>query len=697
MKKSVIISLLYLISLPVLSQKVTVQVIKMEKRAVPEWQVMDEKLQPLFSGNEFFGEDSVSFTLDANRHYFFKISVADIYNSDTNLYSLRINGEPILLINSNIGPGDHFFPFFTGIKAEATKITGGTNADISAFPWQVYYVSGNNLCGGSIISENWVVTAAHCTRNDNGSVISTSDMAIKVGATDPTDPAQGKVYGISEVIVHPNYNSQTLENDIALLNVAGSINFPNATPIKLVSAYDVANGATDPGVMVWITGWGLTSVTPEILPTILQKVQLPIVSNAQASTVWNTIPSTDIMAGYLNGNKDACNGDSGGPLVVPVNTEYKLAGIVSWGSPNCNTYGAYTSVSDLETWIRINTGIAQEFTPPSPEGPMIICQGTDSSQYAIGGLAGATSFEWQLSPVNAGLIVGDSTKARVQWNLNYIGPATIWFRAIVNNVVSEWAWLDVKVALKTILNSQSGDTVTCAGQSITLNVSGTGDNLIYKWFQNGNLFKSGNTGVLNIPAPSINSTGVYICNISGSCGSVSSDNINLTVHPLTSITFVSPDTDVSFGKDVTLEVNAKGFALTYQWQKDGKLLSDRNDSLLLLQNVNANDIGLYQATVAGYCGTKISDTVYVYVKKPDYSREPEVFLWPTITSDKFNLALSNDEYYNIRIFSTSGKLLREQSKCRFQTVIDISEFPRGFYIVNVYNNNFRRSLKLIRE
>lgn len=697
MKKSIYIFLLYLISLPVLSQKVTVQVIKLGKGAASEWQIMDEQFQPLVSGNEFLGEDSVSFSLEANKRYFFKVSVADIYNSDTNLYSIRINGEPIILINSKIGPGDHFFPFFTGIKVVPSKITGGTNADISAFPWQVYYESGNNLCGGSIISENWVVTAAHCTRNDNGSAILASDMAIKVGATNPTNPSQGKVYNISEVVVHPGYNSLTLENDIALLQIAGPINYPNATPIKLISPYDVASGATDPGVMSWVTGWGLTSVTPEILPSVLQKVQLPIVSNAQASAVWSTIPSTDIMAGYLNGNKDACNGDSGGPLVVPVYNEYKLAGIVSWGSKNCNTYGAYTSVSDLESWIRTNTGIAQEYTPPSPDGAVAICQGTDSSQYSDAGLSGVTLYEWQLSPVNAGQITSDTSIATVFWNQNYIGPATVWFRVTINNVVSEWARVNVKVALNTRLTGQSDDTVICAGHSITLNVNATGDNLVYRWYQNGNLVKTGPSAPLSISAPSTGNTGVYICNISGTCGSLSSSNINLTVHALTNITFISPDTEVSFGKDATLEVSAIGYALTYQWQKDGKLLNERNDSLLLLQNINANDIGLYQATVAGYCGTKISDTVYVYVKKKDYSREPEVFLWPTITSDKFNLALSNDEYYNIRIFSTSGKLLRELSKCRFQTVIDVSDFPLGFYIINIYNNNFRRSLKLIRR
>ena len=110
-------------------------------------------------------------------------------------------------------------------------------------------------------------------------------------------------------------------------------------------------GAIVPGVMSWVTGYGLTMISPPTVPTQLQKVQLPIVSNATASVVWPDIASTDLMAGYRNGNKDACSGDSGGPLVVPVDGEYKLAGMVSWGSSKCNTYGAYTRVSDFESWI----------------------------------------------------------------------------------------------------------------------------------------------------------------------------------------------------------------------------------------------------------------------------------------------------------------------------------------------------------
>jgi hypothetical protein len=403
MKNFILIFLFILLPFAAVSQKVAVEVIKVADVALSEWQVLDEQNNQAFSGNEYFKDDSVFFTLEANKRYFLKISIIEIHNPDTTLYTLNLNEEAILLIPSNIKPGDYSFPFFTGIKSEEVKITGGTNAVISDFPWQVYFVSGDLLCGGSIISENWVVTAAHCTKNDDGTTISPSVMSVKAGATNPYNASEGKKYNISGVIVHENYNSITLENDIALLKVAEPINIANTSPIKLINSDDVASGATDPGVMSWVTGWGLTRVRPEVFPTILQKVQLPIVSNSQASVAWSSIPESDIMAGYLNGNKDACSGDSGGPLVVPVSDEYKLAGIVSWGSSNCNTYGGYTRVSDFETWIRTNTGIEKEYKPPAPQGDTLICQGNETSQYYIEPIIGATNYEWILLPAGAGL------------------------------------------------------------------------------------------------------------------------------------------------------------------------------------------------------------------------------------------------------------------------------------------------------
>ena len=616
---------------------------------------------------------------------------------DTTLLILYLNGEPLLNIRSDVGSGDHLFPFFTGTKTINAKITGGTDAFISDFPWQVYYISGNFRCGGSIISGKWILTAAHCTKDDTGGAIPASSMFVRVGLNNPSNASDGKTYAVSEVIVHAGYNDQTLLNDIALLKLTDSINFPNAKPIKLITSSDVSEGATVPGVLAWVTGWGLTHVNPNVIPTALQKVQLPIVTIAQASTVWGSIPSTDLMAGFLNGNKDACNGDSGGPLVVPVLGEYKLAGIVSWGSANCNTYGAYTAVSMMEDWIRTNTGIAKEFVPPVPVGSSIVCQGTESSQYSVTPVPGAASYEWKVLPASAGIISGNSFNASILWDQSYTGPVNIIVRVTINNVVSDWSRLDANVVLNTALLSQSADTVICARQPVTLSVNARGNSLTYRWLKNGAEVQTGSSPKLNFPSATTDNTGDYNCEITGSCGKLVSSLIKLTVYPLTNITHISPGVEVPFGKDVTLEVNAAGHDLVYQWQKDGTVIGNSNTASLLIPNLNATDIGIYRTTVTGTCGVEISDSIYLYVKRINFTSEPEVFLWPSVTNNEFTVALSNEGFYNIQLFSITGKKFMELLSCRYQTRVNISNLARGVYIVKVYNLNFRKSIKIIKE
>ena len=697
MKRFLFISLLYLISFSVLAQKVTIQVLQPKHSGLTSWQIIDDQNITVFSGIEYLQNDTVTFSLDANKRYFLKISVSENTNPEISLCTLRMNGEPILFIKSDIGKGDHLFPFFTGIRSIDAKITGGTNAVISDFPWQVYYISGNFRCGGSILSGKWVVTAAHCTKNSIGGATPASEMSVKVGANNPSNALEGKTYSVSQAIVNEGFDSQTLLNDIALLKLTDSINYPNAVPIKIVTSDDVAEGAINPGVMSWVTGWGLTHVNPDVSPSVLQKVQLPIISNAQASTVWSNIQATDLMAGYLNGNKDACNGDSGGPLVVPVLGEYKLAGIVSWGSSNCNTYGAYTRASDFEAWIQTKTGIVYNFKPPSPVGDSIICQGTKSSQYSIGTITGATNYEWNLLPASAGVISGSDGNASVLWNISYTGPVNVIVRITVNNKVSDWSRLDGNVVLNTKLLSQSGDTIICAKRPVTLNVNTQGYNLNYKWFKNGHVIQSGTSSKLSFSTATIDDSGNYNCEITGSCGTVISNIIKLTVYPVTNITYISPNVEVPFGNDVTLEVNADGHNLVYQWQKDGNVIDNSNTSSLLLAELNATDIGLYRTIVSGTCGVEISDTIYVYVKKANFSADPEVFLWPSFTSEEFTVALSTDALYNVQIFNTMGKKVRELTNRRYQTIINISTMAKGVYIVEVYNRDFRKSIKVIKE
>jgi hypothetical protein len=680
-----------------MSQKLTVQVVKENKAALSDWNIFDEDFRLVHSGDDYQQGDSISFGLEANRRYIFQITVYEIFNHDFNLYTLSLNNEAIILIKPELEPGDHFFPFFTGIRQEDVKITGGADANIADFPWQVYFRSGIYLCGGSIIDENWILTAAHCTRNSSGSPIPPQDMSIIVGASNPYNEQERKVYNISEVIVNTGYDSETFLNDIALLKTEQPVNFPNAEPVKLVTSRDVADGAIDPGVMSWVTGWGLTQVNPDVFPAILQKVQLPLVTNEQASVVWKNIPASHLMAGYINGNKDACNGDSGGPLVVSVFDGYKLGGIISWGNSDCDTYGAYTRVSDFETWIRSKTGIVKEFWPPAPVGNSLICQGQVSGQYSISNITGATAYEWRIMPAEAGVVTWDSEDATVFWNTDYTGNATLIVRATIDNVVSEWSDLNLLVVKNTRILSQTADTVICEARSVGLDVIAEGNDLTYKWYKNDQLIQSGSTALLFISGSNPDDSGDYFCEIAGSCGTVYSDILKLTVHPLTKITGVSPDIDVPFGSNGTIEVFAEGHDLTYQWQKDDDILSNSNTSNLMLTNLNASDIGLYRTTVTGTCGTKISDNIYVYIKKADYSGEPEVFLWPSHTSSKFNVALSNDEVYTILLYNTMGKLIREQKDCRYQTTIDITTKPKGLYIISVFNNNFRKSLRLIKE
>ena len=697
MKKIIFIYFLFLVSFAAKSQKVTVQVIKTEKAALSDWQIMDEKYRIVFSGNEYFRDDSVTFSLEANTRYFLQISVTEIFNPDTILYTLVLDNEPVILIKSDSGSGDHLFPFFTGIRNDDNKITGGTTAPISDFPWQVYLISGKSTCGGSIISDTWILTAAHCTKDDSGNPVPAAQMSVKAGANNPFNVLEGQTYFVSEVIVNEGFDHQTLLNDIALLKLKQPINYVNATPIKLVTSEDVAYGATDPGVMSWVTGWGLTHVNPDVFPISLQKVQLPIITNAQASTVWRTIPSTDIMAGYLNGNRDACNGDSGGPMVVPVIDEYKLAGVVSWGSQNCDTYGAYTRVSGFESWIRANTGIVKEFRPPVPWGDTLVCQGEVSSPYSVTNVSGAYFYEWRILPADAGVVSGNSANATVLWNSGFTGSATLILRVTINNKVSEWSRLNLKVVLNTTLVSQSGDNVICAGKPITLVAGAKGYNLNYKWYKNSTLVQSGPSPELTLASTTTDDSGSYSCEIVGYCGTVFSGTMNLTVHPLTRIYYISPDIQAPFGKNVTLEVNSEGHDLVYQWQKNNILLDNSYTSLLFLNDLNANDIGLYQATVTGTCGTEISDTIYVYVKKASGTNEPEVLLWPTITREEFNVALSSDTYYNINIYNSIGKIIRGLTGCRYDTKITVNTLPKGLYIVVVFNREIRKSVKLIIE
>jgi hypothetical protein len=693
MKKVFILSLLCLLSFYGYSQKVNVSIVRTNDAARSEWQILDENYRQVIREEEYPDADSIVFSLEAERRYFLQVSIIDILKPGVDLYSVRLDNEHILDAGSEIEPGDYFYPFFTGTRKSQTKIIGGTDASISDFPWQIFLISNAYRCGGSIIAQGWVVTAAHCIFNTVGTTYPPSVISIVAGSTNPT--SSGTQYQVSEVIPHPNYNKTTFENDIALLRVTGAISCTNCKPIKLMTAKNVSEGYTDPGKMAWITGWGITFAGATNLPSILQKAQVPIVSNSTATIVWTTIPSTDIMAGYLNGNKDACSGDSGGPMSVYVNGEYKLAGIASWGSKQCDTYGGYSRVSDFEFWIRSTTGI-YDYAPATPVGDSVVCPGTEISNYTEELVSDAIDYEWQLIPSNAGEISWIREKASVSWNPAFIGTATVRARVKLSDSYSEWAERSAICALATKLISQPGDTSICAGEILNLILNTEGTKNKYAWFKDGALYETGSDYFLSWLKVQESATGNYRCQVTGLCGTLSTNIMNVVVYPVTVINSISPDITTDYGSDITLSINAGGHNLNYQWMKNGSPVENSNSPELSMQNVDARNIGLYNTIVKGTCGTSTSDSSYVYLKQNDDVSAPVVSVWPTIVTDEVNVATSNSDKYDVRIINLSGKLMSNLLSRQYQITINMSNYPKGIYILNVRGDKLNKSFKLVK-
>ena len=175
---------------------------------------------------------------------------------------------------------------------------------------------------------------------------SASSTSIRVGASN-SYASGGDIYQAAEIIQHPNYNSNTMNNDIALIRLSSPIQFDNnVQEVLLICDQQVQLGAEDPGAMSWITGWGEDEGTANN-PNQLQVVSVPITEDSNYG--WNQIDADMIMAGYSSGGTDTCQGDSGGPMVVRDvdDTDWLLAGITSWGygCADSGYPGVYTRVS----------------------------------------------------------------------------------------------------------------------------------------------------------------------------------------------------------------------------------------------------------------------------------------------------------------------------------------------------------------
>ncbi|KAM9121553.1 mast cell protease 1A-like isoform 1-T1 [Pangshura tecta] len=252
--------------------------------------------------------------------------------------------------------------FLLSARAEAGEIIGGREAQPHSRPYMAFLkIRRRNRrfrCGGFLVSENFVLTAAHC----NG-----DDITVLLGAHNVCrDEETQQRVSVQQKIPHPGYNNRSRENDLMLLQVLAPALAPPPSqcgtdlsafpplqlvePAHLTDAMDTillpqAGQAVEPGSMCSVAGWGRTSL--ETKTNVLHEVELEVMSNETCQNRRHYRPVMMMCVGDPNQDKASFLGDSGGPLVC----DEVAHGIVSFGKNDGSPPRVFTRVSAYIPWI----------------------------------------------------------------------------------------------------------------------------------------------------------------------------------------------------------------------------------------------------------------------------------------------------------------------------------------------------------
>ncbi|KAJ8372711.1 hypothetical protein AAFF_G00277800 [Aldrovandia affinis] len=240
-----------------------------------------------------------------------------------------------------------------GRQQSSSRIIGGSVAELGQWPWQVsLHFFNSHTCGGSLISRDFVVTAAHCFPRTESSSQVARNWRVYGGIVSQFGlPA---AYRVERIILNEFYNPDSNDYDIALLKLQQPVDFST-------SVQPVCLPTTDqnfpPGTTCWTTGFGTTEEDADSGSTRLREVSVSIISTQvcnRNSVYQGRVTQNMLCAGDLaSGGKDSCQGDSGGPLVCETNGRWFLVGVTSWGV-GCgrrNSPGVYSNVNRLLPWI----------------------------------------------------------------------------------------------------------------------------------------------------------------------------------------------------------------------------------------------------------------------------------------------------------------------------------------------------------
>ncbi|XP_055608184.1 collagenase-like [Uranotaenia lowii] len=239
--------------------------------------------------------------------------------------------------------------------AQQGRIINGEDAEYGQFPYQVMLIiqmaEGRALCGGSLLSEEWVLTAGHCVDNATSFQVTMGNLYLK---PDGGHEEGAIVMNTTEYYQHENYSSSTAQNDIAVIRLPEKVEYSyRIGPVKLPSGHDDYNQRE-----TIVSGWGKETDFGGAAQR-LQYTNLTVISNTRCSMLYGPgIIQPTILCCQGEQRKSTCNGDSGGPLVLA--DDRTLVGIVSFGHIiGCERRlpMGFTRVTEFTDWITTITGV----------------------------------------------------------------------------------------------------------------------------------------------------------------------------------------------------------------------------------------------------------------------------------------------------------------------------------------------------